>query len=67
VTNRLLARADTAFEFLAGHCLFGNPWSRLLDEDYDVFRARVWVLALLTTAAAPLVRLVRGDWSARGS
>jgi hypothetical protein len=27
-----------AFEFLAGHYLFGNPWSRLL-EDYNVFRA----------------------------
>jgi hypothetical protein len=41
-----------AFEFLAGHYLFGNPWSRLL-EDYNVFRGRVWVLVLLTTALAP--------------
>jgi hypothetical protein len=43
-----------AFEFLAGHYLFGNPWSRLL-EDYNVFRGRVWVLALLTTALAPFL------------
>jgi hypothetical protein len=43
-----------AFEFLGGHYLFGNPWSRLL-EDYNVFRGRVWVLVLLTTALAPLL------------
>jgi len=43
-----------AFEFLAGHYLFGNPWSRLL-EDYNVFRGRVWVLVLLTTALAPFL------------
>ena len=41
-----------AFEFLAGHYLFGNPWSRLL-EDYNVFRGRIWVLVLVTTAVAP--------------
>jgi hypothetical protein len=41
-----------AFEFLAGHYLFGNPWSRLL-EDYDVFRGRIWILVLITTAVAP--------------
>jgi hypothetical protein len=43
-----------AFEFLAGHYLFGNPWSRLL-EDYNVFRGRVWVFVLLTTALAPFL------------
>ena len=43
-----------AFEFLAGHFLFGNPWSRLL-EDYNILRGRVWVLVLLTTAVAPWV------------
>ena len=43
-----------AFEFLAGHYLFGNPWSRLL-EDYNVIRGRVWVLVLLTTALAPFL------------
>jgi hypothetical protein len=43
-----------AFEFLAGHYLFGNPWSRLL-EDYNVLRGRVWVLVLLTTALAPFL------------
>src|SRR4051812_40832763 len=37
-----------AFEFLAGHYLFHNPWSRLL-EDYDVARGRIWILVLFTT------------------
>jgi hypothetical protein len=41
-----------AFEFLAGHYLFHNPWSRLL-EDYDVLGGRIWVLVLITTLVAP--------------
>jgi hypothetical protein len=35
-----------AFEFLAGHFLFGNPWSRLRP---------VWILVLITTALSPFV------------
>jgi hypothetical protein len=41
-----------AFEFLAGHYLFGNPWSRLLEE-YNVFRGRIWILVLVTIVIAP--------------
>jgi hypothetical protein len=41
-----------AFEFLAGHYLLGTPW-RLLLADYDIFRGRIWVLVLITTATAP--------------
>ena len=41
-----------AFEFLAGHYLFGHPWRRLL-EDYDLAAGRIWILVLMTTAAAP--------------
>ena len=41
-----------AFEFLAGHYLFGRPWSTLL-ADYDVLSGRVWILVLLTTVASP--------------
>lgn len=41
-----------AFEFLAGHYLFGNSWSRLT-ADYNIVRGRIWVLVLLTTAVAP--------------
>jgi hypothetical protein len=43
-----------AFEFLAGHYLFGNPWSRLL-ADYDIPSGRIWILVLAATAAAPSV------------
>jgi len=43
-----------AFEFLAGHFLFGNAWSQLL-EDYNVFRGRIWMLVLITIALAPFV------------
>jgi hypothetical protein len=46
--------ATVAFEFLAGHYAFGNPWSTLL-ADYDLTRGRVWVLVLLTLLAAPWV------------
>jgi hypothetical protein len=41
-----------AFEFLAGHYLFGTPWRQLL-ADYNIFRGRTWVLVLITTAIAP--------------
>ena len=43
-----------AFEFLAGHYLFGNPWSQLL-ADYNVLRGRIWVLVLATTLMAPVI------------
>lgn len=43
-----------AFEFLAGHYLFGTPWNRLV-EDYDIMRGRIWILVLIVTAMAPRV------------
>jgi hypothetical protein len=43
-----------AFEFLAGHYLFGTPWP-LLFEDYNVLRGRIWILVLIVTAFAPPV------------
>jgi hypothetical protein len=43
-----------AFEFLAGHYLFGNSWETLL-ADYNVFQGRVWLLVLLTNLLAPLL------------
>jgi hypothetical protein len=42
-----------AFEFLAGHSLFGKPWDMLL-ADYDVVRGRIWVLVLMSTLLAPM-------------
>jgi hypothetical protein len=41
-----------AFEFLAGHYVFGTPWAVLV-EDYDIINGRTWVLVLLTTVVAP--------------
>jgi hypothetical protein len=41
-----------AFEFLAGHYVFHNAWSRLL-EDYNVVRGRIWILVLMTTLVSP--------------
>jgi hypothetical protein len=42
-----------AFEFLAGHYIFGAPWERIL-ADYNLFRGRVWPLVPLTTLVAPV-------------
>lgn len=43
-----------AFEFLAGHYLFGHPWERLL-ADYNLLRGRLWILVLVSTLVAPRV------------
>ena len=43
-----------AFEFLAGHYLLRSPWGKLL-ADYNLFRGRIWVLVLVSTALAPLL------------
>ena len=43
-----------AFEFLAGHYLFGTPWPVLL-ADYNVLRGRVWPLVLVVTFVAPAI------------
>ena len=43
-----------AFEFLAGHYVFGAPWTRLW-ADYNVLRGRLWILVLITTVAAPVI------------
>lgn len=44
--------ATLAFEFLAGHILFGNPWSKIL-ADYNVPKGRVWILVPAVTLIAP--------------
>ena len=44
--------ATVAFEFLAGHYLFRNPWPKLF-ADYDVRQGRVWVVVLVATLLAP--------------
>jgi hypothetical protein len=41
-----------AFEFLAGHYLFGTPWHVLL-ADYKIHEGRIWPLVLVATLVAP--------------
>lgn len=48
-----------AFEFVAGHFVFGAAWHQLL-ADYNVFAGRIWILIPLTTAFAPLLAMRRG-------
>jgi hypothetical protein len=60
IVSGLWVALTFGFEFLVGHFLFGNSWSRLL-EDYNVLRGRIWVLVLVTIALAPrLCARVRG-------
>jgi len=43
-----------AFEFLAGHYLFKNPWSKIF-ADYNTLAGRVWILIpIITVTAMPL-------------
>jgi hypothetical protein len=41
-----------AFEFLAGHFLFGHSWASLLAE-YNLVRGRVWIFVPAVTLVAP--------------
>ena len=43
-----------AFEFGAGHYLFGTPWEKLL-ADYNVANGRIWPLVLLTELFSPVL------------
>ena len=42
------------FEFLFGHYVMGNSWSKLF-HDYNIFAGRVWILVLIWTTIAPYV------------
>ena len=44
--------ATVAFEFLAGHYLFGNPWEKLF-ADYLIWQGRLWVLLLIALLLGP--------------
>lgn len=48
------------FEFIFGHFVMGNSWSRLF-HDYNIFEGRVWSLALIFITVAPYLfyRLAR--------
>jgi hypothetical protein len=40
------------FEFFFGHYVAGHSWSKLL-QDYNIFKGRVWVLALVWITFCP--------------
>ena len=40
------------FEFGFGHWVVHKPWAELV-ADYNIFRGRIWILALLATGGAP--------------
>jgi len=42
------------FEFIFGHYVMGNSWSKLF-HDYNIFDGRVWILVLIWTTIAPYV------------
>lgn len=54
-----------AFELLAGHYLFGDPWSRLW-ANYNLLRGRLWLLVLITTLVAPVIAARARSGLARG-
>ncbi len=52
VMGVLWTLTTVAFEFLAGHYVFGNSWDALLAE-YDILEGRLWLLIPATTLIAP--------------
>jgi hypothetical protein len=47
-----------AFEFLAGHFVFGKPWAELL-ADYNLMAGRIWIMVLIVTLMIPIVAFTR--------
>ena len=43
-----------AFEFLAGHYLFGDAWEKLIAE-YNVTQGKLWVLVPISTLISPVL------------
>jgi hypothetical protein len=47
-----------AFEFLAGHFLFGKPWVELL-ADYNLLAGRIWIMVLIVTLMTPILAFMK--------
>jgi hypothetical protein len=47
-----------AFEFLAGHFVFGKPWQELL-ADYNLLAGRIWVMVLIVTLMTPIIAFTK--------
>lgn len=43
-----------AFEFLFGHFVMGNPWSKIL-HDYNLLAGRVWIFIPIWVLVAPVL------------
>lgn len=54
VVGALWVAWTVAFEFLAGHYVFHQPWARLV-ADYEVARGRIWPLVLIASLLAPVI------------
>jgi hypothetical protein len=54
----LWATFTLAFEFLAGHFIFGKPWSELL-ADYNLLAGRIWIMVLIITLITPIVAFTK--------
>ena len=46
--------ATIAFEFIAGHYVFGNSWDKLF-TDYNLLQGRIWGLVLSVVFIAPYI------------
>ena len=44
--------ATIIFEFVFGHFIFGNSWTKLF-ADYNILKGRIWSLILLMTLIGP--------------
>jgi hypothetical protein len=47
-----------AFEFGAGHFVFGRTWQELL-ADYNLLAGRIWIMVLVVTLMTPIVAFTR--------
>jgi hypothetical protein len=47
-----------AFEFLAGHFVFGKTWPELL-ADYNLLAGRIWIMVLIVTLMTPIVAFTK--------
>lgn len=47
-----------AFEFLAGHFVFGRSWDELF-ADYNLFAGKIWVMVLVVTVMTPVLAFTR--------
>jgi ABC-type multidrug transport system permease subunit len=55
-TGAIWMALTLGFEFLGGHYVFGNPWSKIL-ADYNLLAGRIWVFVPIATLLGPWLAL----------